>query len=161
MFVRGLIVSVTLMLLLVVAACGSENGPAAGAPSTPDGNVARGEPALEPTVCDCKLSDSAVLATATAEAARGPSPPLSVSVFEFGYTPGQMIATAGAAVTISLRNTGTTAHTFTISGVVDQRVLAGTTTEVRFTAPSRSGPQTFFCTVHGRDAMSGTLTVTP
>jgi plastocyanin len=97
-----------------------------------------------------------------AEPAPSPTPAAqSVSLIDFGYMPSTLTARSGQSLTINLRNTGQAPHTFTIDGVVDSGTLAsGGNGSVQFT-PASPGTQTFYCTVHGRERMSGTLTVTP
>jgi plastocyanin len=80
-------------------------------------------------------------------------------MIDFGYQPAQLTGRVGQQLTLSLRNTGATPHTFTITGLVDSGVVAaGATGQAQFT-PTATGTLTYFCTVHGQAAMSGTLTV--
>lgn len=82
-----------------------------------------------------------------------------VKMRDFSYDPKALTARAGQAVTLELKNEGEQPHTFTIAGLVDsQRVEKGQSKSVSFT-PTQAGSLTFFCTVHGQAAMSGTLTV--
>jgi plastocyanin len=82
-----------------------------------------------------------------------------VKMRDFSYEPKTLTGRAGQAVTLELKNEGAQPHTFTIAGVVDsERVEAGKSKSISFT-PTQAGSLTFFCTVHGQAAMSGTLTV--
>ena len=89
----------------------------------------------------------------------GASQATALDMVDIGYEPESLTATAGRELTIALKNAGAQPHTFTITGVVDSgRMDGGASKNVTFT-PASAGRLTFFCTVHGQAAMSGTLTV--
>ena len=153
------------ILAALIIGCGSEDD----GESAPGGSAPVSEPA--PTEeCDCGLSDADVLATVAAEAAGTPAPPavdttgltadaLSVSIVDFDFRPPELSIVAGDQVKIALRNAGDLPHTFTITDVVDSGSLSGgESRQMQFTA-AQAGTFTYFCTVHGRETMSGTLTV--
>jgi plastocyanin len=84
---------------------------------------------------------------------------LQVEMLDFDYQPATLSVRSGTSVTLEVENAGDQPHTFTIDGVVDSGVVnAGQSTRVIFT-PASAGSLTFYCTVHGRGSMSGTLTV--
>jgi plastocyanin len=82
-----------------------------------------------------------------------------VTIVDFSYAPAAITAKAGQPVTLEVTNSGQSAHTFTITGVVDSGSIgAGQSKAVTFT-PSSAGSLQFFCTIHGASVMSGKLTV--
>lgn len=82
-----------------------------------------------------------------------------VRMADFSYSPAGLIARAGQTLNLTVRNTGSQPHTFTITGVVDSGTInPGEQRSVSFT-PASAGSLTFFCTIHGRGTMSGQLTV--
>jgi plastocyanin len=84
---------------------------------------------------------------------------LNVTFGDNNFTPATLTAAAGRPVQLKLANGGQRPHTFTIDGVVDSgRMNAGENKDVQFT-PSQAGSLQFYCTVHGREQMNGTLTV--
>jgi plastocyanin len=92
-------------------------------------------------------------------ASGGASQATALDMMDIGYEPESLTATAGRELSIALKNAGAQPHTFTITGVVDSgRMDGGASKNVTFT-PASAGRMTFFCTVHGQAAMSGTLTV--
>ena len=89
----------------------------------------------------------------------GASAPIEVKMVDFAYEAKPLTGRVGQAITLNLMNNGAQPHTFTIAGLVDSgRVEPGQSKTITFT-PTQAGPLTFFCTVHGQAAMSGTLTV--
>ena len=84
---------------------------------------------------------------------------LNVTFGDNNFTPAALTATAGRPIELKLANGGQRPHTFTIDGVVDSgRLNAGENKDMQFTA-SQAGSLQFYCTVHGREQMNGTLTV--
>jgi plastocyanin len=97
--------------------------------------------------------------TPTAVPTSTPAPPTAMSFMDNSFSPNTLTARAGQLLQINLKNDGQRPHTFTIDGVVDSgRLESGATGSVQFT-PSQAGTLTYYCTVHGRDRMNGTLTV--
>jgi len=89
----------------------------------------------------------------------GDSGRIEVRMVDFAYEAKPLTGRVGQSVMLDLKNDGAQPHTFTIAGVVDsQRVEAGQSKSISFT-PGQAGSLTFFCTVHGQAAMSGTMTV--
>jgi len=85
----------------------------------------------------------------------------SIQVRNFSYSPSGLTVQAGQPVTLNVTNAGPAPHTFTITGVTDSGSIAsGTSKAVQFSV-AQPGSLTFFCTIHGANVMSGTLTVTP
>jgi plastocyanin len=84
---------------------------------------------------------------------------VSMTIANFAYSPATLTARAGQAVSVSLSNNDSAPHSFTIDGVVDSGVIAANAKGSANFTPSQTGTLTWFCTVHGRAAMSGTITV--
>jgi plastocyanin len=81
----------------------------------------------------------------------------SITIADFSYSPARFNAAAGQQVTVTVRNTGQQAHTFTIKDVVDSGTIApGETKTVTFTP---GGNLIYFCTIHGQALMSGQVIV--
>lgn len=81
---------------------------------------------------------------------------IDMTVGNLFYDPTSASAQVGQEVTVNMDVSGT--HTFTIDELgVDKRISSGQET-VTF-APDQSGTYTYYCTIHGEGAMSGTLTV--
>ncbi|NUR75102.1 MAG: cupredoxin domain-containing protein, partial [Thermoleophilia bacterium] len=93
--------------------------------------------------------------TTTGPAGPGtPAPPSNVSVTmqDNSFSPSTIHAAAGQ-VTVTITNSGHSAHTFTIGSLVNQVVAPGQTKTVTFTAAA--GTYRFFCVYHG--SMVGSL----
>lgn len=118
-------------LALGLAACGGDDEPTTAEPATPE---------------------------ATAEAPDEGPPPVAMVDNNFG--PSMLTVAGGQEVTIDLRNNGQNSHTFTIDelGVDTGIVEPGEEASATFAVPE-SGEIEFYCTVHGREVMSGTITV--
>jgi plastocyanin len=66
-------------------------------------------------------------------------------------------AKPGSTVTVSLKNKGTTEHTFTTPGLgIDQTLTPGQKATVQVTLPA-SGATQFYCRFHGPNGTSGDL----
>lgn len=91
------------------------------------------------------------------EEADGGLPP--VATVDNAFAPSMLEIATGEEVTIMVRNNGVNPHTFTIDELdVDTGVLnGGDTAEVTFTMPDEEVE--YYCTVHGRAIMSGTISV--
>jgi plastocyanin len=89
----------------------------------------------------------------------GGTGPATLNMADNSYSPNTLTATVGQAFTVNLINGGAQPHTFTIDNVTDSgQIAGGARGSVTFTRAS-AGTLTFYCTVHGRATMSGTLTV--
>jgi plastocyanin len=89
----------------------------------------------------------------------GASAPIEVRMLDIAYQSTGVRGTVGQETTLNLKNDGAQPHTFTITGLVDSgQVAAGQSKTITF-KPTQAGQLTFFCTVHGQAAMSGTMTV--
>ena len=91
-----------------------------------------------------------------------PAPPavsaLSVSIVDFAFTPAQLTARVGSAVTVTARNTGQVSHTFSIIGGSSTGTLTpGASGTVTFTA-TQMGTMNFRCDIH--NSMMGSISVT-
>ena len=105
--------------------------------------------------------EAAVTTEATqADAGRGSGETATLAVVtrDVAFDPAELEAPAGSTVTVSLTNEGQLPHTFTIEELdVDESLSPGSSGEAELTMPEE-GEVTYFCQVHGRAAMSGTLT---
>jgi len=94
--------------------------------------------------------------------AGGGSGSTAVELSEFKFQPNEITATAGRPVKLTLRNTGTVAHDFTVKDldVASPKVQPRSSAEFAFT-PSRTGTFQIICTEpgHQEGGMVGTLTV--
>ncbi|HEX6207467.1 MAG TPA: cupredoxin domain-containing protein [Actinomycetota bacterium] len=81
-----------------------------------------------------------------------------VAMVDNNFAPSSLELTAGEEVTISTPNNGQNPHSFTIDdlGVDTGELAAGESSEVTFTVPE--GETQYYCTVHGAEVMSGTIT---
>ena len=115
----------------------------------------------------------------TLSACGGGKPKITVELTDTGYQPNQFTVPAGAQVTLTARNTGTTEHEFAIMqkdykveppfGDKDEshiyweldQIEAGTTKTATFTAPTDPGDYEVVCGLPGHieKGMVGTLTV--
>ena len=140
----GAIAAIGLVAFLALA-CGG------GKAETQEPTATR-PPATQPPATQPAATQSAPSPTA----APGPG---AVSIVDFGYAPPQLTVRAGEKVTLGLRNSGQSPHTFTIDGLVDSGTMAaGASKTIEFTA-TQAGTLTFYCTIHGKGTMSGTLAV--
>lgn len=82
-----------------------------------------------------------------------------VEMGDFSYMPGALTARPGETIAVMVVNTGNLPHNFTIDGVVESGNLNSRSSKtIEFSVPQAS-TLTFYCTIHGRATMSGTLTV--
>jgi len=85
--------------------------------------------------------------------------PLAISLQDNMFVPATLTARAGQQLQIDVKNDGQRGHTFTVEGTVDTgRLEPGASKSVQFT-PAQAGTLQYFCMVHGKDRMFGTLTV--
>ena len=81
---------------------------------------------------------------------------VTVHLSNYKFTPATLHIESGEDVSLTVVNDGTTAHTFTIPGVVDTgAVNPGQSKTVTFTAPSTSTQ--FFCQFHKALGMVGNI----
>ena len=82
---------------------------------------------------------------------------VEIEMYDNYFEPTVLKGKPGQKVTLELKNTGKTAHTFTISGQsVDKEVQPGNETEADVTFP-QSGMVTFVCKFHQSSGMVGAL----
>lgn len=79
-----------------------------------------------------------------------------VTLSDFAYSPTVVQAVRDTRVRLTLTNSSTTTHTFTIPGVVDVRLAPGVTEEVVLLAPAESG-LAWMCRFHAESGMRGAL----
>jgi plastocyanin len=148
------LLAVPLVLLAVfVFACGGDD----------DDDDGGGTPAANPTAAATSPATSPTQAPSGANptpgGATGGGSPLEVTIADFSYDPAELTIEAGVESTIQVTNGGSFPHTFTIDDVTDSgRLDGGNQGFVSFTV-DEPGEYEFYCTVHGADRMSGTLTV--
>ena len=122
--------------------------------------------ALVAAACASKSSAAGTGSGTTAPPATSPSAStgtqpmtITVNMVNYSFSPSTLKLKAGEKFTLTAVNKGTTAHTFTIPGVVDTGAVApGQTKTVTFTVPSKTVQ--FFCTFHKSNGMVGRLVVT-
>ena len=80
-----------------------------------------------------------------------------VATVDNNFAPSNFAAPGGQEITVTVVNNGQNPHSFTIDALdVDTGVLnGGATAEVTFTMPEETVD--YYCTVHGAEAMSGTI----
>ena len=105
---------------------------------------------------------------------------ISVEMAEFSFTPSSNTVSAGSEVTVSLTNSGTFEHNWTVmeagytvdtpfdesdraNVLAETSVAAGGSSTLTFTAPSDGGTYQVVCSVPGHleGGMEGSLSVTP
>jgi plastocyanin len=145
-------------LAAALAACGSSGSsapPAGGVPAS----TAATSPAAKPS-----SPPAAPVPSASVVGQKAPGPfSAKGSVTETGgqatieatdtlqWQPNVILAKAGDKITLSIRNTGNTAHTF-VSPAMDvqqQDVPIQKTTQITFTAPNAPGAYQFWCNIPG------------
>ena len=83
---------------------------------------------------------------------------VDLTAMDFSFSPTQLSVPAGASVTVNLKNTGQTEHSFTLdNGGTSVDVDKGGTATANFTAP-QSGTLSFHCKYHPTQ-MKGTITI--
>jgi len=82
-----------------------------------------------------------------------------VATVDNAFAPSMLAASFGDELTITVVNNGENPHSFTIDALeVDTGVLqAGDSAAVTFNMPDQD--MEYYCTVHGAEVMSGTITV--
>lgn len=82
---------------------------------------------------------------------------LEVTAVDNSFDPSSLQAPAGSEVTVELTNDGNNPHTFTIDDpeADTSTIEGGSSGTATFTMPEES--VTFYCAIHGEEAMSGTL----
>jgi plastocyanin len=114
----------------------------------------------EPTVgADATDDASGIYADGTPGAPAGEDDTIDaqISIVDFAYEPDDFTATAGEPV--KWKNTGDAPHTVTFDeeGIEDSgNIEAGAELSRTF---EDAGEFTYFCSIHGKDRMSGTVTV--
>jgi plastocyanin len=137
--VRKLMMLAAIAALALGAVACSEDEPTIGADATDDASQMQAEgspgaPASEDDTIDAQIT-----------------------IVDFAYEPNEFTATAGEPV--KWLNTGDQSHTVTFDdeSVVDSGNLEA---DAEFSRTFEdSGEFTYFCTLHGKDRMSGTVTV--
>jgi plastocyanin len=85
---------------------------------------------------------------------------IEMTAKDFSFVPPKLRGTVGAAIEITLKNTGTAAHTFTIDEFnVDTEVAAGQETTLTM-LPAEPGEFNYYCRFHEGAGMRGAITTT-
>ena len=105
-------------------------------------------------------SKSSATTASSAASNAGGAATLSLATQDFKFVPTTLTATAGKAVTVTIKNNGQAEHNFSISSLsVDKDIEKGESQTVTFT-PSQSGKVEFFCKYHkATKNMVGSLNV--
>ncbi len=99
--------------------------------------------------------------------ATGPAGPVDVSgmtsvrigIEDFSFTPAELRASPGQALTIEVENGSSVSHTFTIEDLgIDEELSPSDGVQVEVTLPE-SGSLPFVCRFHERSGMVGEITV--
>lgn len=107
-------------------------------------------PALKGTVTDKGHAD---------EVAKGANVAVDVDAGDDYFSPTFIEVAPGASVTVTVKDTGSSPHTFTIAGTTVNLVLSpGQSGTATFVAPA-TGSVTFFCTYHQSLGMQGAVYV--
>ena len=167
---RCLFTTAALALIIALGACGGNAaGSSAARPSASVSTPAKvASPAGQP-------AGAAPSAAVIGQKAPGPyTPSGSVTVTNgqasieatdtLRWQPNTIVAKAGEQVTLQIKNSGATAHTFigpNINVAVGRAVPAGQMTTLSFAAPSQPGAYQFWCDVpgHAEAGMVGELII--
>jgi plastocyanin len=83
---------------------------------------------------------------------------VEITMKDFSYVPPKLRGSVGAPIEVTLKNTGKTAHTFTIDEFnVDTEVAAGEETKV-MVLPPEPGEFNYYCRFHKEQEMRGAIT---
>ena len=84
---------------------------------------------------------------------------LTIEAQDFQFSPSSSSGGAGETLTITVMNTGSASHTFTIDDAgIDEELAAGDSVDVDVTLPD-SGSLRFYCRFHEGSGMEGEITV--
>lgn len=136
---------VVLVLAVVTAACGSDDGDEAGSAGTTAATTATGGAPVE---LSGKVNDEGT------EDATGASS-VEMEADDFSFKPTFIKVTAGQTLTIELKNEGEANHTFTSAALdIDHEVGPGRTASVEVTLPAAEAVL-FVCRFHQGGGMQG------
>lgn len=140
------IMPLLLVAIAVVAGCSSDSKTSTTASTSSSSASAAGAPVSLPGQTNDKGSGDAT------------SGSLEVEADDFYFEPTFIKVTPGATVTLTVKNEGSTTHTFTSAALgVDQAVEAGKEADVKVTVPSSGLPVEFHCRFHQSQGMQGAL----
>ena len=131
------------VMMVVLAACGSDSD-GGNSGDSGDGKDGKAPVTLAGAVNDHGSKD-----------ATGKSG-LEVEADDFYFGPSFIKAAAGQSLKLELHNEGTTPHTFTVEGGVDEELAPDATKTVTVTAPA-SGVLVYFCRFHRSQGMQGAV----
>jgi plastocyanin len=138
---------VTFAAVVALAACGGDGGSTGAGPSTSAPAASAGASGAPVTL------SGAVTAKGSADLGTGGT--LALGLGDSFFAPTYVKAGPGAAVVVTLTNSGAMPHTFTVdSPKVDVTVAAGGTGTAAFTLP-KSGALRFYCRFHAALGMQG------
>ena len=118
------------------------------------GPVAAPDPAPGPYTIEVAGFDATYRGTLDLRTVRSSRAEITFS--DYAYSPTVVQAIRGTRVRLTLTNPTSTAHTFTIESITDERLEPGTSTEIVVIAPTEAG-LTFFCRYHVTNGMRGAL----
>ena len=145
---RKLVVA-ALMVLLSLAACGSDDN-TTEATNTTAGDGAGASSSEAPVTLSGKVNDEGT------EDATGASS-LDVGLQDFSFKPTFVKATPGQKLEVALSNEGAAPHTFTSTELgVDKELKPGESATVEITVPSADAV-TFICRFHQGGGMQGAV----
>ena len=145
---RKLVVA-ALMVLLSLAACGSDDN-TTEATNTTAGDSAGASSSEAPVTLSGKVNDEGT------EDATGASS-LDVGLQDFSFEPTFIKVTAGQKLTVALENKGAAPHTFTSTALgVDKELKPGERATVEITVPSADAVA-FLCRFHQGGGMQGAV----
>lgn len=150
----GLILGASAALMV---ACGGDGdgSPRATATAPPAAQASPSPVAAQPSPTPAAAAPSPTQPAAGG----GGTGPIAVTIVDNSFGPGTISARVGQQLQLNVTNAGQFPHSFTIDGVVDTGQLSqGQSRQLSFT-PTQAGTLTFYCTVHGRAVMSGTVNV--
>ncbi|MDQ1439093.1 MAG: hypothetical protein QOK43_2722 [Acidimicrobiaceae bacterium] len=146
---RNLVRLVAVMTLVGVVAggCGKSNSGSAGS-GTGTGTA--------DTAAPVKLSGTTNNHGTKDFTGKGGSADVTVELDDFYMAPTFIKAKAGQTLSITIKNDGKNAHTFTTGGGVDEQVNPGKSAKASLTAPA-SGVLVYYCRFHQGQGMQGAV----
>jgi plastocyanin len=137
-----------LLLVLGLAACGSDSSETSTAKTTSSTSAKSTAPTLAGKVTDKGTEDARTLDS------------LEVEADDFYFKPTYVQGKPGQTLTIELHNEGEATHTFTVDSLgIDEELSAGATKDVSVTLPDTDGTVEFHCDFHVAMGMRGAFLV--
>jgi plastocyanin len=136
--------------VVLIAACGSSSSKTSTKPAT-SGSSGSSSTAAAPVKLTGQVNNKG-----TEDAtSMGMAPTVSITANDFNFQPTFVKVAPGATVTVSLKNAGSTEHTFTIDSLgINQTLQPGATAKVTVRVPA-TGMVGFHCNFHVSMGMQG------